>query len=122
MKGKFWIKQIENVILFKVLEMDERFRALTDIGFGHEYAPKAKNLLHVNSFDHPEICSFSVALRGKDKSKDNLVVTLEFESIDKAAQYKNILVESLKDWAENWTWWDRKEEKEYDYEREIFEV
>lgn len=100
MKLAYKLDNFDNLVLFKVLGMDERFRF--DEGENPLY--EATNMT-VTSLYSPELLKDVVYLQGKDKGDDNCVVTLELDSKEEAEEYVKKVHEALKEWGENWEGW-----------------
>ena len=97
-RGKFYIKRTNNVIVFGVLEMDERF-------IGETY--KCEQMLEICARLYPMLADTSVLLHGTNKAEYNdKFACYRFSTADIAEKYEEKLRKSLKNWAENWPGWN----------------
>ncbi len=103
-KIKFKLAVWENIVLFKILEQDERFLNQKFQNEGYTYF--ARNNVRICSRTYPEILEVSpqsiiVYLRGFDKSLDTSVRILKCSNSERAIEVKSLVLAALKDWAEN---------------------
>lgn len=104
-KLKFKLEVWESIVLFQVLEMDERFRSLEG---GPSLRYKASSGLTVVSVCSPGIGSNTIHLRGEDTDDDLKPDTFTFDSPRRAEEYKQKALSALSEWAENWEGFQNK--------------
>ena len=105
-KIKFRIEAWGSVVLFQILEMDERFRR----NWGKpNYTFQPKDGLTVVSCENPELRINEIYLRGTVNGMDGRVASLTFETKKDAEDYCQKVVNSLRDWARNWEGWGNEE-------------
>ena len=75
----------------------------------------------MKSIVHPEVSKNSVCLRGEYAEGDKWVRVLRFESKEAAEEYKNKVIEALRDWAENWEGWEEENVDKIDCDANIYE-
>ena len=110
-KIKFRLEVWDKTVVFKVLEMDERFRSRAGL---ESKAYHSKVGLDVVSEDSPELTLYTVLLRGKIERQDFHVATLQLKSKTEAEDYCQKVVTALLDWVENWFAWLGEPEAEDD--------
>ena len=120
MKGKFLIKELEgNYILLQVLEMDERFRAMSilktnkfEASNGISIMSEARPLINLSG-DKVE----RIYLRGTAKEDDYLPIV---KKVDNPKQEIEEIKKALREWGKNWEGWKDNERNEED--KDIFVV
>ena len=108
-KIEFEIGVFYNIVLFKINYMDERFRSLKGT---ESKIFVAKNGFEVCSSVYPVLVNYGVRLMGDDFQRDTRSSSYNCKTQKEAVDYKNKVIEALKDWAENWEGW--KEESKYE--------
>jgi hypothetical protein len=93
-------------LVFKVLKMDERFRA----GAFQVKTHIASNSMVVSSRARPALCidkdNFgTVFLHGSEKSYDNVSSELYFSTIEELFKFRALLDNALSDWDKNCPYW-----------------
>lgn len=111
MKGKFYLKRIKNVLVFGVLEMDERFRNKSSF--------TCSNGVFIQSSSYPEIHKNNLYLRGDNKERDKRYGSYAFENYEVAIAEEKKIRYALCEWAEKWKGWGEKTETE---PSDVFEV
>jgi len=107
MKAKIKITKFNCGIAFEVLEMDERFRYTNTNAFKSYKCLKTGIIInshYQSEFDNGD----TVYLRGSERKRDNIVSFKSFLDNEGRDKYIKDLVESLKDWSENWSGWKTK--------------
>ena len=110
-KIKFRIEVWEKEVVFQVLEMNERFRS----SGSKVNCFKCSNGIAILSMSIPGIELCSVWLQGDSKRYDTRVYTLSFDTPEAAEEYKNKVIEALRDWAENWEGWGEEKKTIYEF-------
>jgi hypothetical protein len=103
-KIRFKLAEFERGLVFQVLYMDERFRSNRKENM--VYKP-IKNL-EVISCGGPDISGIGsgiIFVRGPEKKKDLRITIATFESNSKRDVAKTLIIEGLRQWAENWIGW-----------------
>lgn len=122
MKGKFRIEIIEpHYLLFQVLEMDERFRVDKTKAPYNYY--RASNKWIVRSYIYPTINPYlwEVNVWGRRREKDTLPFVLNCWTEEQAKEIKENILIALKEWAERWSGWGKKDEDEQKLDNHIYE-
>jgi hypothetical protein len=99
-KLKATIAVMGNMVVMRILEMDERFRD----GKNSEHIKRHKNEngICIRSSEYPQLSIYEVFLRGAEKCKDHNVAMFETKSESSAIEYAKLVVEALEDWSQNW--------------------
>lgn len=113
MKGKFYLKRIKNVLVFGVLEMDERFRRSTSF--------KSSNGVFISSASYPEVHENNIYMRGENREKDKRYTAHPFKTEEAAIAEEKKIRYALKEWAEKWEGWKTEPAAETE-SSDVFEV
>jgi len=110
-KLRYHLVNYNNRILFKILEMDERFRRNNEYSGYKQFL--ASNGWSIYSTIGPWLSyeDKSIYLQGMESEKDNRIVITKTPSEPEA---KRIIAEihfALKEWAEKWEGWEEGLEK-----------
>jgi hypothetical protein len=110
-KIKFRLEVWENILLFQILEMDERFRCDSTEKDPKQF--KARNGVVIASSVVPGLyIGKEVYLHGAHKASNKSAVSINMVSREKAEEYKEEILEALADWAENWEGWSEEDKSE----------
>lgn len=97
---KLRLARIENVVIMKILEMDERLR-----GIGGIYSAPIINdpdfkEINIYSRDYPIISylctTIEIFLGGKEKEQDHLITSFDFKSSDEASRFIKEVQKAIK--------------------------
>lgn len=91
MKIKYDLQVFHNVVLFKVLEMEEKYRD-KDVLF------KCDNGFYIRSVSFPQITENTIKDRGIDVTKDNIVTQIKFNTNQEAQEYTEKVRFALEEW------------------------
>lgn len=106
-KIKFRLETWGSIVLFQILEMDERFRRK----WGEpQYKFQPKDVLTVISCENPGLRINEIYLRGTLNGMDGRVASLTFKTKKEAEDYCQKVVNSLRDWAQNGCCWTKAED------------
>lgn len=89
LKIKFW--RIENVVLMKVLEQDEKLR-----GSGLVY--RAKNGLEIRSAHIQEMTPSILYIRGDESDRDENIITQTYKKVDDAIKWYKKYTDAVKEY------------------------
>lgn len=93
-KVKVW--RIENAVLMKVLDMPEELRNEKIIYISPSIGMKIK------SYSEPDLSLDSIFVWGNNKKNDNKIVVINLESITKAIDYYNNVINTIEEFNDNW--------------------
>lgn len=99
-KIKYRLQVRDRYVVFRVLEMDERFRAAGD-GVCKCFVPPSPHMRVVSSLC-PDLQMEAVYLYGVAHNCDINEPFLKFSTCEEAVAYADKVHKSLKCWAENW--------------------
>lgn len=99
MKIKYDLQVFHNLVLFKVLEMDEKYRHTAGDCTGTEIYTSSNGII-IASSSNPTISSRfnTVYVLGENKFNDNFVTTIKFDTVLKAQEYANKVRFALEEW------------------------
>lgn len=96
-------------VMFRVLEMDERFRAKENEGCHPLYV--CGNKILIKSISMPGLYCDEIYLRGYYRGHDKDGQCQTCATVEAAKVYKQKILDALQDWAKNWPGWGEDDEQ-----------
>ncbi len=88
MKLKFYMEQIENTVVFRIIEQE---------GIELENGFKAGNNIHIESYYHPNVNNTQLFLRGESENLNSITACEIFSSFEQAIDMKEKYISALKE-------------------------
>ena len=91
MKIGYELQTFHNIVLFRIFEMDEKYRGMDTLF-------ECSNGLTIMSISYPELTDYNIKLRGRDKTNDSIVAQITLDTPEEAKAYMEKVRFALEEW------------------------
>lgn len=106
MKIKYDLQVFHNIVLFKVLEMDEKYRSTND----SRLLFTSSNGMEIRSYWSPQMDENYIYVLGKDNENDTIIEMYTTKNNQEAQEYADKVRFALEEWNNNEEEWNNNEE------------